>query len=129
MGEALSHCRLIAWEAGPIGAQFNITTSAEAVCLIGPLEAPRTLARADLTAVMVETHMTGDRVTDVWWLLYGRGGEPALRVPQGSAGEDDMVRWLMLLPGFDIDALAEAMHFRGNATFALWKAPPAAAPG
>ena len=104
-------------------APFNITTSAEAVCLIGPPESPRTLTRADLTAVVVETHMTGDRVTDVWWLLYGRPGESALRVPQGSDGEDDLVRWLMLLPGFDIDALVEAMHFHGNGTFNLWKAP------
>ena len=108
-----------------MGAPFNITTSADAVCLIGPPEAPRTLIRADLSAVVVETHMTGDRVTDVWWLLYGRTDEPALRVPQGSEGEEDLVRWLMLLPGFDIDMLVKAMHFHGNATFELWKASPA----
>ena len=40
-----------------------------------------------------------------------------------------MVRWLMLLPGFDIDVLVEAMHFHGNRTFDLWKAPRAAGAG
>ncbi|HZZ90385.1 MAG TPA: hypothetical protein VFE13_18795, partial [Caulobacteraceae bacterium] len=69
-----------------------------------------------------ETHVSGHLVTDVWWLLYGRPDEPAVRVPQGSPGEDGLVQWLMLLPGFDIDTLAHAMRFRGNETFQLWRA-------
>jgi len=93
--------------------------------LIGPPGVARALRREDLSAVMVETHMSGGRVTDVWWLLYGRRGEPALRAPQGSSGEKELADWLMSLPGFDIDAMARAMRFRGNATFELWKAPKA----
>ena len=105
-----------------VPAVCKITMTSRSVRLVGPPGVARALRRADLSAVLVETHMTGDRVTDVWWLLYGRAGEPALRAPQGASGEKALVDWLMSLPGFDIDALAQAMHFRGNATFELWKA-------
>ena len=104
----------------------KVKLSEAAVVLIGPPDSARTLMRADLSAVVVETHITGDHVTDVWWLLYGRPGETALRIPQGSAGEEQLVEWLMSLPGFHVEALARAMHFRGNATFELWRASDAA---
>jgi hypothetical protein len=107
-----------------VGAVCKVRLSDRAVRLLGPPGVARTLPRGDLTAVVVETHMTGARVTDVWWLLYGRGGEPALRVPQGSSGEKELVDWLMSLPHFDSEAMVRAMRFRGNATFELWKAPP-----
>jgi hypothetical protein len=104
----------------------RVRLSEAAVVLIGPPDSARTLMRADLSAVVVETHMTGDHVTDVWWLLYGRPGEPALRIPQGSSGEEQLVEWLMALPGFHVEAMARAMRFRGNATFELWRASDAA---
>ena len=106
-----------------MGVGCKVRLSDRAVRLLGPPGVARSLPRSDLTAVVVETHMSGERVTDVWWLLYGRRGEPALRVPQGSSGEEALVDWLMSLPRFDIEALARAMRFRGNATFELWKAP------
>ena len=104
-------------------AVCKITLNRRSVHLIGPPDVARALRRSELSAVMVETHVTGERVTDVWWLLYGRRGEPALRVPQGSSGEKELVDWLMSLPHFDIEAMIRAMRFRGNATFDLWKAP------
>jgi hypothetical protein len=107
-----------------VGAVCEIRLSDRTVRLLGPSGIARSLPRRDLTAVVVETHMTGTRVTDVWWLLYGRRGEPALRVPQGTSGEKELVDWLMSLPRFNIEALARAMRFRGNATFDLWKATP-----
>ena len=111
----------------------NAETAVRAVCkiilnrrsvrLVGPPDVARALRRDELTAVLVETHANGGRVTDVWWLLYGRSGEPALRAPQGASGEKELVDWLMSLPGFDFDAMTRAMRFRGNATFELWRAP------
>ncbi|HXQ14852.1 MAG TPA: hypothetical protein VN814_09555 [Caulobacteraceae bacterium] len=106
-------------------AVCKVMLGGRSIRLIGPPGVARALRREDLSAVMVETHMSGGRVTDVWWLLYGRRGEPALRAPQGSSGEKELADWLMSLPGFDIDAMARAMRFRGNATFELWKAPKA----
>jgi len=106
-----------------VRAVCKVTLGARAVRLIGPPGVARALRRDDLSAVLVETHMSGGRVTDVWWLLYGRRGEPALRAPQGAHGEKELVDWLMSLPGFDVDAMVRAMRFRGNATFELWKAP------
>jgi len=120
-------CELIA-EAIHLGTVCKVKLSEAAVVLIGPPDSARTLMRADLSAVMVETHVTGDHVTDVWWLLYGRPGEPALRVPQGSSGEEALVEWLMSLPGFHVEAMARAMRFRGNATFELWRASREAQP-
>ena len=107
-------------------AACKIILNSRSVRLVGPPAVARAIRRADLSAVIVETHTTGERVTDVWWLLYGRPGEPALRIPQGSAGEEALVEWLMALPGFHVEALARAMHFRGNATFELWRASDAA---
>jgi len=103
-------------------AVCKITLNDRSVRLVGPPGAARAMRRADLSVVLVETHMSGERVSDVWWLLYGRAGEPALRAPQGASGEKELVDWLMSLPGFDVDALTRAMRFRGNATFELWKA-------
>jgi hypothetical protein len=100
--------------------------SGRSIRLVGPPSVARAMRRDELSAVLVETHMTGGRVTDVWWLLYGRKGEPALRAPQGSSGEKELVDWLMALPGFDIATMARAMRFRGNATFELWRAAPPA---
>jgi hypothetical protein len=105
-----------------VRAVCKITLNRRSVRLIGPPNIARALRRSDLSAVVVETHVTGERVTDVWWLLYGCRGEPALRAPQGSSGEKELVDWLMSLPGFDIDEMVRAMQFRGNATFELWKA-------
>jgi hypothetical protein len=118
-------CELVA-EAILLGTVGKVKLSEAAVVLIGPPGSARTLMRADLSAVVVETHVTGDHVTDVWWLLYGRPGEPALRIPQGSSGEEALVEWLMSLPGFHVEAMARAMRFRGNATFELWRASDAA---
>jgi hypothetical protein len=106
-----------------VRAVCKITLNSRSVRLIGPPDVARAMRRTDLSAVMVEIHMTGERVTDVWWLLYGRRGEPALRAPQGSSGEKELVDWLLSLPGFDIDEMARAMQFRGNETFRLWAAP------
>jgi hypothetical protein len=105
-----------------MNAPFQITTSGEAISVASLPDAARTITRAELTAVVVEIHMTGDRVTDVWWLLYGRPGEVALRVPQGAPGEEALVQWLMTLPRFDIDTLMQAMRFHGNGTFEIWRA-------
>lgn len=104
-------------------AVCKITVNRRSVRLVGPPDVARAMRRADVSAVLVEIHMTGERVSDVWWLLYGRDGEPALRAPQGASGEKELVDWLMSLPGFDIDEMVRAMQFRGNATFELWKAP------
>ena len=108
-----------------MAALCRIKLSGRAIRLIGPPGVGRTLPFDDLVGVVVETHTTHGRVTDVWWLLYPRRG-PALRVPQGSPGEKELVDWLMSLPGFDIDAMTRAMRFHGNATFELWKAPTSA---
>jgi hypothetical protein len=101
----------------------KILLNRRSVRLVGPPTVSRAIRRADLSAVIVETHAAGDRVTDVWWLLYGRRGEPALRAPQGASGEKELVDWLMSLPGFDIDAMTRAMRFHGSDTFELWRAP------
>jgi hypothetical protein len=103
----------------------KILLSRRSVRLVGSPTVARALRRDELSAVVVETHVNAGRVSDVWWLLYGRKGAPALRAPQGASGEKELVDWLMSLPGFDVDALTRAMHHRGNATFELWKAPDA----
>ena len=99
----------------------KILLSRRSVRLVGSPTVARALRRDELSAVVVETHVNAGRVSDVWWLLYGRRGEPALRAPQGASGEKELVDWLMSLPGFDIDAMTRAMRFHGSDTFELWR--------
>ena len=101
-------------------AVCKITVNRRSVRLVGPPDVARAMRRADLSAILVEIRMTGERVsvsggcsmdeTRAGWALQG-------------VHEKELVDWLMSLPGFDIDELVRAMQFRGNATFELWKAP------
>ncbi len=72
----------------------------------------------DLQVVIVETNNLGPWMIDVIWHLQGERG--ACWIPQGATGESEMIERLTALPGFDGDALGEAMRSVRNETFLCW---------
>ena len=81
------------------------------------------LAKSDLTGVIVETNDSGPWGADVWWLFFGPDDRVAVAYPQGATGEDAMLNYLMALPGFDNEKMAEAMRSTDNAVFPVWRRP------
>jgi hypothetical protein len=76
-----------------------------------------------LTGVAVETNDTGPWGADVWWVLFGKDDKVAVAFPQGSTGEKGVVDTLMALPGFDHQAMINAMRCTTNQVFSVWRAP------
>ena len=75
----------------------------------------------DLQAVLIETNDEGPFAPDLFWILVGRPGGCIL--PQGAAGEDELLRRLQALDGFDNDAVSAAMSSTENQPVLCWKRP------
>jgi len=73
----------------------------------------------DLNIVVIETTNEGPYAADVFWYLVGK--QTGCVVPLGATGEDDMVKRLQALPGFDNDAFCEAMTSTSNRKFIVWQ--------
>lgn len=81
----------------------------------------RELSKCDLSGVIIETNDTGPWGADVWWLLFGADDKVALAFPQGASGEESLVDYISALPGFDHDALINAMASCHNNVFPVWR--------
>lgn len=79
------------------------------------------LARKDISGVVIETNDTGPWGSDVWWLIYGPGEALACAFPQGAEGEIAAVNCLMSLPGFDCRQMIDAMASTRIALFPVWR--------
>jgi hypothetical protein len=73
----------------------------------------------DLNIVVIETTNEGPYAADVFWYLVGE--HTGCVVPLGATGEDDMVKRLQALPGFDNEAFGEAMSSTSNRKFIVWQ--------
>jgi hypothetical protein len=82
-----------------------------------------TLATAQLGKVAIATNDSGPWGIDCWWLLYSRGDQLAVRLPQGAPGEPAITKWLMSLPGFDHEQVVSAMCSAEDAIFPVWQLP------
>jgi len=81
-----------------------------------------TIRWLDLEKVSIVTTDEGPWGEDVYWVLEGRGGGCA--VPQGAAGCDLLFERLAQLPGFNSQAVIEAMGSTDNAKFLCWERKP-----
>ncbi len=75
----------------------------------------------DLTAVLIETTDQGPFQNDVFLVLVG--AKSRCVVPQEAAGSQELLARLQDLPGFDSQAVVEAMGTAENKTFVCWKKP------
>ena len=74
---------------------------------------------ADLQKVEVVTTGDGPFAPDVFWVLHGTDGGCA--VPQGAAGDGQLLERLQTLPGFDNRSLIEAMSSTSDRRFLCWQ--------
>lgn len=72
----------------------------------------------DLEIVAIETTDEGPYAADVFWYLAGE--QTGCVVPLGATGEDEMVKRLQALSGFDTEAFGEAMTSTSNRQFIVW---------
>lgn len=76
-----------------------------------------------LRTVAIETNDSGPWGTDLYWMLFGADGKLGLAFPQGATGEEQVLDYLMKLPGFDHGKMIEAMGCTTNAVFVVWEKP------
>jgi hypothetical protein len=77
----------------------------------------------DLQEVSIVTTDEGPFSDDVFWLLVGTAGGCA--VPSESAGMGELLPRLQALPGFDNEAVIQAMGSVEHARFVCWRRTPA----
>lgn len=81
----------------------------------------QSVAKAELSAVIVATEDGGPAGIGLRWLLFGPDGALACAVPAGAAGEADLIGFVSALPGFRHDRLAQALRSTAKAMFPLWR--------
>jgi len=102
------------------GAVVAVRHDERGVSLLRSDGAARRLLWDELTEVALETSDDGPVGEDVWWVLTS--GDAGVRVPDGATGTAELLVRLQELPGFDNDALIEAMSCVERRTFVLWRA-------
>jgi hypothetical protein len=98
----------------------RVTFDAECVTRTLPDGRTETVRWRDLREVRILTTDEGPYVDDVVWLLLGgEGGGCA--VPSETEGTDELLPRLQQLPGFDNEAVIQAMGSTAGAEFVCWK--------
>lgn len=77
------------------------------------------VAWSDLQKVEVVTTSAGFSAPDLFWVLHGTAGGCA--VPQGATGDKELVTRLQALPGFNNQAVIEAMSCAADRRFLCWE--------
>ena len=72
----------------------------------------------NLVGIAIETSGEGPFGTDVFWVL-GTAGEN-IRIPHQMDGVDDLLTYFQALPGFDDDAVVQAMESQDMGIFICW---------
>lgn len=100
-------------------AAFVVTVTAEGVSCARAGGLVESVPWAELQEVALVTTDEGPFALDVMWLLVGTKG--GCVVPQGATGEKELLAKLQSLPGFDNDAVIEAMGSTDNRKFICWQ--------
>jgi hypothetical protein len=82
----------------------------------------------DLQEVGVLTTSDGPFAEDVFFVLIGRDGTWCV-IPQGAPESTPLLERLQRLPGFDNEALIEAMTSTRDAKFVCWRRDSTSADG
>jgi hypothetical protein len=76
---------------------------------------------SDLQVVYIETTDEGPFLEDVFFVLVTPEGE--WKIPQGDPSSDALLQHLQKLPGFDNEAVINAMTCMNNKRFLCWERP------
>lgn len=104
-------------------SRWGLSLREDVVELAIPDRDSQHVALSELTGVIIETNDTGPLGADVWWLLFGKEDRVAVAFPQGASGEKEVIDALIKLPGFDHQAMIDAMGCATNQVFPVWRAP------
>jgi hypothetical protein len=74
---------------------------------------------SNLQAVLIETTDQGPFVSDLFWVLIG--DVSACIIPQDAEGSEELLKRLQMLPGFNNQAVIEAMGSTQNRRFTCWQ--------
>lgn len=86
-----------------------------------PEGAFRRLAWRDISRVDIRTTSDGPLLPDVFWGIHTGGDAAPIVFPQGATGEPELLHALQTkLPGFDNEALVQAMGSTADRSFLLW---------
>jgi hypothetical protein len=96
-----------------------VRVSASEIVCERPDGAVERVGWADLETVEIVTTSDGPFAPDVFWVLHGRDGGCA--VPQGATGDRLLLERLQALPGFDNNAVIEAMSSTSRRRFLCWQ--------
>ena len=102
-------------------ARWTVACSDETIRVTDATGDSRSVAIAQIAAVIVETNDSGPWGADLWWLAFDSDGAVALGWPQGATDETAAIDRLMALPGFDMVEMTLAMASTDNAAFTLWR--------
>ena len=105
----------------PREAAWVVTIEDDEISVADPEGQRRSIAKADLAAVLIETNDSGPWGSDFWWLLLAADKSLGGAFPQGATGEKAAMEWLMALPGFDHAAMITASGSTSNAFFTVWE--------
>jgi len=100
---------------------FKVRVSDSEVRCARPDGKEECVSWSELGAVIIETNDSGPGGTDVYWLLVGDGARSGCVIPQGADGEPELFERLQRIPGFDNEAVIEAMKCVENRRFLCWQ--------
>ena len=101
------------------GAEWVISVDERQISCTKPNGVIESVGWKDLRLVLIQTTNEGPYVPDVFWYLIG--DESGFVVPLGATGEEAMLEQLQQLPGFDNEAVSEAMTSTSNRKFVCWQ--------
>jgi hypothetical protein len=85
------------------------------------------IAWKELRAVEIRTTDLLPPLDDIFLVLRSARGD--CLIPQAEEISDVVLEWVQKLPGFDSEAVLEAMRCQDKATFVCWEAPGGPRPG
>jgi hypothetical protein len=98
----------------------RVTFDDETVVRTQPDGRVETVRWDDLQQVTIMTTGDGPIADDVFFMLHGKD-QSGCAVPQSADGAEALLQRLQQLPGFNNEAVIEAMSSTANATFVCWK--------
>lgn len=113
--------RKLRYDPPPPEARWVVVVDEEAIRVTDEAGETRAVAKAELSAVTIETNDTGPWGADVWWLLFGAGDALACAFPLGATGEKAALDYLAALPDFDHAEMTNAMRSTDNRLFPVWR--------
>ena len=84
----------------------------------------RSIAKAALVRVAIETRERGLEGMDHWWLLFGEGDLTGCVYPLGAVGEAAVADYFKTLPGFDHGEMVKALTSTTSVLVTLWRREP-----